>query len=108
MSICPRCRRQYPSTERFCPLDSTVLVEDIDIARIGTTVGNYHLIEILGRGGFAVEARPTSAPGDATRLARVAVDENADVVFSLGGDGTLREVAAGAFFLLAVLGALLC
>jgi eukaryotic-like serine/threonine-protein kinase len=29
-----------------------VLVEEVDIARIGTTIGNYHLDQILGRGGM--------------------------------------------------------
>lgn len=29
-----------------------MLVEDIDIERIGTTIGNYHLDQILGRGGM--------------------------------------------------------
>jgi len=53
------------------------------------------IVEILAGGGFAVEPRPTSAPGDATRLAREAVSGGVEVVFCLGGDGTLREVAAG-------------
>ena len=37
----------------------------------------------------------TSGPGDATRLARRAVSERRDVVAAAGGDGTIREVAAG-------------
>jgi len=45
--------------------------------------------------GFEVESRPTTAPGDATRLAREAVAGGAEVAFAMGGDGTLREVAAG-------------
>lgn len=32
--------------------DASVLVEQEDIDRIGTTIGNYHLDQILGRGGM--------------------------------------------------------
>ncbi|HTQ79486.1 MAG TPA: diacylglycerol kinase family protein [Thermoanaerobaculia bacterium] len=50
----------------------------------------------LRRGGFAVEAIPTAGPGDATRLAReLAAAGKTEVVFAFGGDGTVREVAAG-------------
>src|SRR5690606_15710074 len=52
MRICPRCRSKYPTQERFCRQDASVLVEPTDMARMGTTVGNYHLQEILGRGGM--------------------------------------------------------
>ena len=37
----------------------------------------------------------TSGSGDATRLARRAVSEGADIVAAAGGDGTIREVVAG-------------
>ena len=50
----------------------------------------------LEKGGFHVEPCPTQGPGDATRLAREAVVRgDVEVVFAMGGDGTLREVAAG-------------
>ena len=50
----------------------------------------------LHEGGFQVEPCPTTAPGDATHLAREAVAVgDVEVVFAMGGDGTLREVAAG-------------
>ena len=49
----------------------------------------------LAAGGYRVVAVPTAGPGDATRLARGAVDDGAAAVFALGGDGTLREAAAG-------------
>jgi serine/threonine-protein kinase len=50
--VCPRCRERFSSSERFCLNDANVLVEEIDMARLGTTVGNYHLEEIIGRGGM--------------------------------------------------------
>jgi len=52
MRVCPRCRQSYPTSERFCTRDAAVLVEEIDMQRIGTTIGNYHLDQILGRGGM--------------------------------------------------------
>jgi eukaryotic-like serine/threonine-protein kinase len=52
MRLCPRCGAEYPASERFCARDSMVLVERVDLERIGTTVGNYHLDQILGRGGM--------------------------------------------------------
>ncbi|RMH16925.1 MAG: diacylglycerol kinase family lipid kinase [Acidobacteria bacterium] len=53
------------------------------------------IVEALDAGGFDVEARPTAAPGDATRIARQAARGGVETVFALGGDGTLREAAAG-------------
>src|SRR3990167_1624330 len=45
--------------------------------------------------GFDLQLRPTEAPGEARALARAAAAGGAEVVFALGGDGTLREVAEG-------------
>lgn len=54
------------------------------------------VLAALEAGGFAVAPRPTAGPGDATRLAAAAVaGGDVEVVFALGGDGTLRETAAG-------------
>jgi serine/threonine-protein kinase len=52
MRICPKCRSSFAASDRFCPTDASVLVEQADIDRIGQTVGNYHLLSILGRGGM--------------------------------------------------------
>lgn len=54
------------------------------------------VLAALRRGGCSVELAATKAPGDATRLAREASAQgDVDVVFALGGDGTLREAATG-------------
>ncbi len=52
MRVCPRCETRFPPGERFCLHDSAVLVEEEDMARLGTLVGNYKLDSILGRGGM--------------------------------------------------------
>ena len=39
----------------------------------------------------------TRAPGDATRLAREAIDSGANTVVAIGGDGTINEVMNGFF-----------
>ena len=44
---------------------------------------------------FEVRALDTSARGHATELAREAVAEDLDVVVSVGGDGTVNEIANG-------------
>lgn len=49
----------------------------------------------LGTAGWETAPAATAGPGDATRLARRAAADGAAAVFALGGDGTLREAAAG-------------
>ncbi len=53
------------------------------------------IVAALVRTGWEVAARPTEAAGHATALAREAAAAGAGAVFALGGDGTLREAAAG-------------
>jgi YegS/Rv2252/BmrU family lipid kinase len=53
------------------------------------------ILEALGALGFAVEERPTSAPGDATLFAAQAVANGVDVVCAIGGDGTVNETING-------------
>jgi YegS/Rv2252/BmrU family lipid kinase len=45
--------------------------------------------------GYEVEERQTESPGDATRLAREAVEAGIDVVCAIGGDGTVNETING-------------
>jgi len=49
----------------------------------------------LRRSGFEAAPVPTRGPGDAEGLARDAAAGGAETIFALGGDGTLRECAAG-------------
>ena len=50
----------------------------------------------LAAGGWEIEAVPTGYPGGATTLAaELAGEGRVEAVFAAGGDGTLREVAAG-------------
>jgi diacylglycerol kinase (ATP) len=45
--------------------------------------------------GVALDIQVITAPGEGTTLARSAVEQGADRVISVGGDGTLNAIAAG-------------
>ncbi len=45
--------------------------------------------------GWSVDLTPTTAPGDASRLAREAATQHYDLVVAAGGDGTINEVING-------------
>lgn len=53
------------------------------------------VLDNLKQSGFEADSLPTRGPGDAESRAREAVAGGAETVFALGGDGTLRECAAG-------------
>ncbi|MEP7011983.1 MAG: diacylglycerol kinase family protein [Acidobacteriota bacterium] len=53
------------------------------------------LVEALAASGFAAAPLPTSGPGDATHLAQARAAAGDEAVFAFGGDGTIREAAAG-------------
>jgi diacylglycerol kinase (ATP) len=46
-------------------------------------------------GSHALKLMPTSAPGDATHMARAAIASGADLILVLGGDGTINEAVNG-------------
>src|SRR5262249_22702449 len=50
------------------------------------------MIDALNRRGLHVEARPSAAPGDATRLSREALQAGIDLIIAHGGDGSVNEV----------------
>jgi diacylglycerol kinase (ATP) len=53
------------------------------------------ILEALRKGGLDVEPVPTGGPGQATGLARERAAAGFDPIIAFGGDGTVREVAAG-------------
>jgi diacylglycerol kinase (ATP) len=62
--------------------------------RWGGRVGE--ILGLLATAGFDVTVKPTTEPGHATALAADACRfGGCEVVFGLGGDGTLREIAVG-------------
>ncbi len=76
-------------------MEPAVLIHNPRAGRIGRRRLVERLVEVLEVDGPTVEPVATRGPGDATRLAREAAARGAPMVVSLGGDGTLREAAAG-------------
>lgn len=52
------------------------------------------ILKTLGRGGWNVDLRTITGPGDARRIAEESLGEGFDVLVSHGGDGTAMQVAA--------------
>ncbi|HEX9102327.1 MAG TPA: serine/threonine-protein kinase, partial [Polyangia bacterium] len=53
MLLCPRCRHAYRPSHRVCLRDGTELQPAAAVdSRLGTTVGNYRLVDVLGTGGM--------------------------------------------------------
>src|SRR2546425_4922817 len=50
---------------------------------------------ILARAGIQAELQATTARGEATALARRAVEQGRQLVIACGGDGTVNEVVNG-------------
>jgi YegS/Rv2252/BmrU family lipid kinase len=50
------------------------------------------MARLLGERGILAEARATTGPNDATRLAGEAIARGSNILISYGGDGTLNEV----------------
>jgi YegS/Rv2252/BmrU family lipid kinase len=52
-------------------------------------------IETLESMGYEVDVKETQGEGDATKFARLACEENYDLVTAMGGDGTINEAVNG-------------
>jgi YegS/Rv2252/BmrU family lipid kinase len=65
-------------------------------AAMGTTGKEWPRIKALAKDRLGLfQSFLTTAPGDATRLTRLALLEDAELVVCIGGDGTLNEVVNG-------------
>jgi YegS/Rv2252/BmrU family lipid kinase len=53
------------------------------------------ILNHLENHGWRTSLHKTARPGEATELARQAVDEGLDAVFVVGGDGTINEITNG-------------
>ncbi len=72
----------------------TVVINPIAGSGPARTVGN-RIGELLRARGVEHTLEYTEGVGHATQLARAAAERGVDTVLSVGGDGTLSEVAAG-------------
>ena len=53
MLLCPRCRHAFRESQRVCPRDGSTLAPAANVdSRIGTTIGNHRLLDVLGTGGM--------------------------------------------------------
>jgi YegS/Rv2252/BmrU family lipid kinase len=82
---------------RIVTYKNTVLIYNPVAGKLrGDTAGKMRrIVEALERQGICASPRPTTVPGEATALARAAVEKDVDLILAVGGDGTINEIANG-------------
>ena len=71
------------------------LIHNVHAGHVFVRRDMEQVIEYLEQNGWSISFQETSAPLEATTLAREAAQDGADVVIAAGGDGTVNEVLAG-------------
>ena len=51
MRICKKCSSLYPTEAKYCDVDGAELSKFEDDPLVGTTIGKYKIIDLMGRGG---------------------------------------------------------
>lgn len=79
------------------PFRKPVLIFNPEAGKIKRSSGKLlrNVQAALSEAGFEPELIPTTGPGVAGDLARRAIDNGADLIIGLGGDGTINEIASG-------------
>ena len=82
---------------RIATYKNTVLIYNPVAGKLrGDTAGKMRrIVESLERHGISASLRPTTVPGEATALAREAVQKDLELILAVGGDGTINEIANG-------------
>src|SRR5512144_1327395 len=57
MWICTRCRATTDQDARACTHCGGRIIDELSAQRLGTTVGNYRLLDVIGRGGMGTVFR---------------------------------------------------
>jgi serine/threonine protein kinase len=57
MWICTRCRATTGQDARLCAHCGGRIIDELSFQRLGTTVGNYRLLDVIGRGGMGTVYR---------------------------------------------------
>jgi len=92
-----RHERETSSTGMTAELRNALLIHNPNAGNGGP--GRRRMLDaarrIFALGGIEAELAETTAPGDATQIARRAAAEGRQLVIACGGDGTLNEIVNG-------------
>jgi len=95
-------------TRRIAPYRQPVLIYNPTAGTIRRNPARIlqRTTEALERASIRPSLAPTAGPGDATRIAREVIEDGADLILVLGGDGTINEAVNGMVHSQAALGIL--
>lgn len=68
----------------------------------------HHIDDLLDRSKYTYEICETAYAGQATQMAKEAIDKNVDIIVAIGGDGTVNEIAGSVVHSQSALGIIPC